>query len=70
MNAPHSQLTPPQPVAISPVEGRQASVFAVNIIPHTLAMTNLGDHRAGSRVNLEVDLLARYVQRLMATAPA
>lgn len=38
--------------------------FAVNLIPHTLAATNLGDLRAGDRVNLEVDMLARYVERL------
>ena len=39
--------------------------FAVNLIPHTLAVTNLKELRAGSRVNLEVDLLARYVERLL-----
>jgi len=38
--------------------------FEVNLIPHTLAASNLGDLRAGDRVNLEVDLLARYVERL------
>ena len=37
----------------------------VNIIPHTAAATTLGAGRPGSRVNLEIDLLARYVQRLM-----
>jgi len=40
-------------------------VFAVNLIPHTLAMTNLGDLGPGSRVNLEVDLIARYVERML-----
>jgi riboflavin synthase len=40
--------------------------FAVNIIPHTLQMTNLGVCRVGDRVNLEIDLLARYVERLRA----
>jgi riboflavin synthase len=39
--------------------------FAVNLIPHTLAVTNLEDLQVGSRVNLEVDLLARYVERLL-----
>jgi len=39
--------------------------FEVNIIPHTAAVTTLGACRPGSRVNLEIDLLARYVQRLM-----
>jgi riboflavin synthase len=39
--------------------------FSVNLIPHTLAMTNLKNLNAGSRVNLEVDLIARYVERMM-----
>lgn len=39
--------------------------FSVNLIPHTLAVTTLGALRAGSRVNLEVDLIARYVARLL-----
>lgn len=41
--------------------------FGVNLIPHTLANTNLGGLRQGDPVNLEVDLLARYVERLMTT---
>ncbi|HKB59272.1 MAG TPA: riboflavin synthase [Gallionellaceae bacterium] len=40
--------------------------FEVNLIPHTLAVTTLGELRAGSRVNLEIDLIARYVERMMA----
>jgi riboflavin synthase len=40
-------------------------VFAVNLIPHTLAMTNLGALASGSQVNLEVDLIARYVERML-----
>ena len=40
-------------------------VFCVNLIPHTLGATNLGALRAGARVNIEVDLLARYVERLV-----
>jgi len=39
--------------------------FAVNIVPHTLAETTLGDTVIGSKVNLEVDLLARYMERLL-----
>ena len=39
--------------------------FSVNLIPHTLVMSNLKNLRAGSRVNLEVDLIARYVERMM-----
>jgi riboflavin synthase len=38
--------------------------FGVNLIPHTLAVTTLDGLRTGDRVNLEVDLLARYVERL------
>lgn len=39
--------------------------FGVNLIPHTLAVTTLGAARPGGRVNLEVDMLARYVARLL-----
>jgi len=39
--------------------------FSVNLIPHTLKATNLKELHAGSRVNLEVDLIARYVERMM-----
>lgn len=42
-----------------------ANEFSVNLIPHTLAMTNLKNLHAASRVNLEVDLIARYVERMM-----
>ena len=38
--------------------------FTVNLIPHTLAETNLGKLGVGMRVNIEVDMLARYVERL------
>jgi riboflavin synthase len=48
------------------VPGERITAFAVNIIPHTLEMTNLGEHRPGARVNLEIDMLARYVERLRA----
>lgn len=40
--------------------------FAVNIIPHTFAETNLPDRRPGDLVNVEIDMLARYVARQMA----
>jgi len=40
--------------------------FTVNLIPHTLAHTNLGALNAGDTVNIETDLLGRYVERLMA----
>ena len=40
--------------------------FGVNLIPHTLSVTTLGALVAGARVNLEIDQIARYVDRLMA----
>jgi riboflavin synthase len=40
--------------------------FTVNLIPHTLAVTTLAGLAAGARVNLEVDVVARYVERLRA----
>jgi riboflavin synthase len=39
--------------------------FGVNIIPHTLVATTLGSSNEGDRVNLEIDLMARYVARLL-----
>lgn len=39
--------------------------FELNIVPHTLQETTLGDFRAGRAVNLEVDLVARYLERLL-----
>lgn len=39
--------------------------FELNIVPHTLAATTLGEFRPGRRVNLEVDLIARYLERLL-----
>lgn len=38
--------------------------FGVNLIPHTVEHTTFGDRRVGDRVNLEVDMLARYIERL------
>src|ERR1700752_1093399 len=43
----------------------EADRFEGNVIPHTLEVTNLGLLRPGAPVNLEVDLLARYVERLL-----
>lgn len=42
-----------------------ADTFAVNLIPHTLDHTTLGDLVPGAAVNLEVDLIARYVERML-----
>ena len=39
--------------------------FAVNIIPHTAAETSLGTLEAGRKVNIEIDILARYIGRMM-----
>ena len=38
--------------------------FGVNLIPHTLECTTLSAYRAGIRVNVEVDIIARYLERL------
>lgn len=50
-------------LTVNDVEG---SHFGVNIIPHTMDQTTLGDLREGDKVNLEVDLIARYLERLLA----
>ena len=42
-----------------------ASGIEVNIIPHTADVTIIGDYRTGSNVNIEVDLLSRYLERLL-----
>lgn len=42
----------------------QGANFSINLIPHTLEVTTLGALEPGARVNLEIDLLARYVERL------
>ncbi|HEV2188094.1 MAG TPA: riboflavin synthase [Stellaceae bacterium] len=49
-------------LTVNEVEGR---VFGVNIIPHTLTHTTFGDAAPEARMNLEIDLIARYVQRLL-----
>ena len=48
------------------VNGVDGPVFDVNIVPHTLVATTLGELGPGSPVNLEVDQIARYVERLLA----
>lgn len=42
-----------------------ANAFEVNIIPHTAQETIIGDYSVGTAVNIEVDLLARYIERLL-----
>jgi riboflavin synthase len=49
-------------LTVNEVDG---SRFGVNIIPHTQSVTTFGRIRPGSKVNLEVDLMARYVARLV-----
>lgn len=53
-------------LTVNRVTGRR---FEVMLIPHTLAVTTWSGRRAGDRVNLEVDLMARYVARLKETEP-
>jgi riboflavin synthase len=48
-------------LTVNEVDG---ATFFVNLIPHTLEVTTLDALRAGSKLNLEIDLLARYVERL------
>lgn len=52
-------------LTVNEVEGDR---FGVNIIPHTAEATTLGGKQPGDRVNLEIDMLARYVQRLLAAS--
>ena len=49
-------------LTVNRVESRD---FWINLIPHTVAMTNLKHLQAGSKVNLEIDLIARYVERML-----
>jgi riboflavin synthase len=49
-------------LTVAEVEGDS---FAVWIIPHTLAVTNLRDREAGDRVNLEFDMLGKYVEKML-----
>jgi riboflavin synthase len=56
-------------VSLTVVEVRDgpAPAFTVSLIPTTLAATTLGVRRPGDPVNLEVDVIAKYVERLLAT---
>jgi riboflavin synthase len=47
---------------VNAVDGNR---FEINVIPHTRAVTTLGSLARGSRVNLEVDMMARYAERLL-----
>lgn len=48
------------------VNGVDADGFDVALIPHTMAVTTFGSRRVGDRVNVEIDLVARYLDRLLA----
>jgi len=49
-------------LTVNKVEGER---FDVNIIPHTHAVTTLGELRVGDEVNVEIDVVARYLDRLV-----
>lgn len=49
-------------LTVNKVDGAE---FELNIVPHTLQMTIMDSYKTGSRINLEVDVLARYLERLM-----
>jgi riboflavin synthase len=53
-------------LTVNEIDGNR---FGVNLIPYTLAHTNLGAMRPGQRLNLEIDPIARYVARLYAEGP-
>jgi riboflavin synthase len=49
-------------LTVNVIEG---SEFELNIVPHTMLHTVIGDYKVGTKVNLEVDLVARYLERLL-----
>jgi len=51
-------------------DGAKVCRFSINLIPHTIEVTTLKHLRAGSQVNLEIDLIARYVERMLSAARA
>jgi len=50
------------------LDGDKLCRFSINLIPHTIDVTTLKHLQAGSRVNLEIDLIARYVERMLSAA--
>ena len=50
------------------VDGVKLCRFSINLIPHTIEVTTLKHLRAGSKVNLEIDLIARYVERMLSAS--
>lgn len=59
----------PSTLDVTPVPGAGASL-SVGLIPETLRRTTLGSRRPGERVNLEVDVLAKYAERLLGARPS
>ena len=59
----------PSTLDVAPVPGAGASL-SVGLIPETLRRTTLGSRRPGERVNLEVDVLAKYAERLLGARPS
>jgi riboflavin synthase len=62
-------------LTVARLEGKRSaskftSICTVAIIPHTVEMTNLGSLKPGDPVNLEADLIAKYVEKMMKGAPA
>ena len=53
-------------LTVNDVADEVGTVFTLNIIPHTADVTTLGKMQAGDKVNLEIDLIARYVARYLA----
>lgn len=51
------------------VNKAQGQTFTINLIPHTASQTTLGELRPGDLVNLETDLLGKYIHRLLTTNP-
>jgi riboflavin synthase len=49
----------------SVVDTPAGAVISINLIPHTISVTTLHHLRVGAKVNVEVDLIARYVERMM-----
>ena len=56
---------PPLPVDSLTVNSVDGALFSLNIIPHTQDVTTIQDWKPGTPVNLEVDIIARYLERLL-----
>ena len=68
----HRLIAPKGSIAVEgvslTVNAVEDDVFGLNIIPHTFEVTTLGELAPGYRVNLEIDMLARYLARWQETA--